>query len=37
MREILLELENIWKAFPGVQALSSIELTVEKGEIHALV
>ena len=37
MAEILLEMENITKEFPGVKALDNVNLQVEKGEIHALV
>ena len=33
----ILELQGISKGFPGVQALSGIDLTVERGEIHALL
>ena len=33
----ILEMRNITKTFPGVKALSDVNLTVEKGEIHALV
>lgn len=33
----LLEVENISKFFPGVKALQGVELSVEKGEIHALI
>ena len=33
----LLQLENICKSYPGVQALKSINLQVERGEIHALL
>jgi putative multiple sugar transport system ATP-binding protein len=34
---ILLEMKKITKAFPGVKALDNVNLTVEEGEIHALV
>lgn len=37
MAEILLEMKNITKTFPGVKALDNVNLQVEKGEIHALV
>lgn len=37
MREIILEMRNITKTFPGVKALDNVNLQVEKGEIHALV
>lgn len=33
----ILEMENISKSFDGVQALSSVSLSVKKGEIHALM
>jgi putative multiple sugar transport system ATP-binding protein len=33
----LLEMQGITKTFPGVKALDTVTLTVEKGEIHALV
>ncbi len=33
----ILELRGIAKSFPGVKALSGIDLTVEAGEIHALL
>ena len=33
----ILIMENISKAFPGVQALSDVNLTVRKGTIHALM
>jgi len=35
--EIILEMNNITKTFPGVKALDNVNLRVEKGEIHALV
>jgi len=34
---ILLRVENISKTFPGTKALRDIDLTVRKGEIHALM
>ncbi len=37
MAEILLEMKNITKTFPGVKALDNVNLQVEKGEVHALV
>ncbi len=37
MNEILLEMQNITKLFPGVKALDDVNLKVEKGEIHAVV
>jgi len=33
----ILEMENIVKTFPGVQALRGVELKVASGEIHALM
>lgn len=36
-QELLLKMEKISKAFPGVQALSEVDLEVYKGEILALV
>lgn len=33
----LLEMKNISKAFNGVQVLKNVELTVGKGEVHALL
>jgi len=33
----MLELRNISKTFPGVQALSHVQLTVYPGEVHALM
>ncbi|OON42096.1 ribonucleotide-diphosphate reductase subunit alpha [Izhakiella australiensis] len=35
--ENLLELENISKSFPGVKALNNVNLSLKKGEIHALM
>lgn len=32
-----IELTNISKSFPGVKALSDVQLQVKKGEVHALV
>ncbi len=37
MSEIILEMQNITKVFPGVKALDNVNLKVEKGEIHAIV
>ncbi|MBS4178204.1 multiple monosaccharide ABC transporter ATP-binding protein [Lederbergia citrea] len=36
MSEIILEMKNITKEFPGVKALENVNFKVEKGEIHAL-
>ncbi len=33
----LLELRNLTKLYPGVTALDAVDLTVEAGEVHALV
>lgn len=33
----ILEMRNIYKTFPGVKALSNVDLTLYKGEIHALM
>ena len=33
----VLDMKNITKSFPGVQALQSVNLSVESGECHALV
>ena len=37
MSNIILEMKNITKVFPGVKALDNVNLVVEQGEIHALV
>ena len=37
MANIMLEMKNITKTFPGVKALDNVNLVVEEGEIHALV
>ena len=37
MANILLEMKNITKTFPGVKALDNVNLQVAQGEIHALV
>ena len=37
MSEVILEMRNITKNFPGVKALDDVNFTVRKGEIHALV
>lgn len=34
--DIILEMRNITKTFPGVKALSDVTLQVERGEIHAI-
>ncbi len=35
--EYILQMKNIVKTFPGVQALRGVEFAVKKGEIHALL
>lgn len=37
MSEKLLEINNLEKTFPGVRALKGVKLTVNKGEVHALM
>lgn len=37
MSEIILEMKNITKEFPGVKALENVNLKVKKGEIHGLM
>ncbi len=37
MAETILEMRNITKTFPGVKALSNVNLNVRAGEIHAIV
>lgn len=37
MSDIILEMTNITKIFPGVKALDNVNLKVRDGEIHALV
>ena len=37
MADIILEMKNITKEFPGVKALDDVNLVVERGEIHALI
>jgi len=36
MSEVILEMKNIIKTFPGVKALDNVNLKLKKGEIHAL-
>lgn len=36
MANIILEMQNITKEFPGVKALDDVNLKVKQGEIHAL-
>ncbi|MBE6852604.1 MAG: sugar ABC transporter ATP-binding protein, partial [Ruminococcus sp.] len=35
--DVILRLEGICKEFPGVRALSNVQFTLRKGEIHALM
>ncbi|MCU9613128.1 sugar ABC transporter ATP-binding protein [Caldibacillus lycopersici] len=37
MKNTILELHNINKSFPGVKALSNVNFTLRKGEVHALM
>lgn len=37
MSDVILEMRNITKTFPGVKALDNVNFSVEQGEIHALV
>jgi ribose transport system ATP-binding protein len=37
VNENILELKGISKGFPGVQALSDVDLYIRRGEVHALV
>jgi putative multiple sugar transport system ATP-binding protein len=37
MEDVILEMTDITKTFPGVKALNHVNLQVQKGEIHALV
>ena len=37
MADHILEMQHITKTFPGVRALDDVNLTVERGEIHALI
>ncbi len=36
LADTILEMRDITKTFPGVVALSHVNLAVEEGEIHAL-
>ncbi len=36
-KDILLEMKNITKEFPGVKALDNVSLTVRRGTVHALM
>ena len=35
--EILLQMKNITKIFPGVKALDQVSLTLRGGTVHALI
>jgi putative multiple sugar transport system ATP-binding protein len=37
MSDVILEMRNITKLFPGVKALDNVSFSVSQGEIHALV
>ena len=37
MSDVILEMKNIVKEFPGVKALDGVSLTVKKGSVHALM
>ena len=37
LADVILEMKSITKEFPGVKALSDVNLVVERGEIHALI
>jgi putative multiple sugar transport system ATP-binding protein len=37
MSDVILEMRNITKTFPGVKALNNVSFSVTRGEIHALV
>ena len=37
LADIILEMKNITKEFPGVKALDNVNLVVERGTIHALI
>ena len=36
-KNVLLKMENIEKAFPGVKALDKVSLSVKAGTVHALM
>src|SRR4030081_1586543 len=33
----VVEVKQVWKAFPGVQALSAVDFAVRAGEVHVIV
>lgn len=37
MADIILEMQHITKCFPGIKALDDVNISVQRGEIHALV
>ncbi len=37
MQDVVLEMKNIVKSFPGVRALDGVNLTLRKGTVHALM
>jgi len=37
VEDILLEMKNITKEFPGVKALDNVSLTIKRGSVHALM
>ena len=37
MNDVILEMHNITKTFPGVKALDNVNFKVKRGEIHCLV